>query len=285
MNTARQAVVDYATAQRKAIHDNLPGVRRGDADAVHDMRVAIRRLRSTLRTFRGLWDRPRSEKLRSELKWLGNRLGKVRDGQVVSAALTGAVHSEPPELVAGPVAARLQRRFAGETLPAQEHLRATLDGERFRSVLANLDALLLQRPAGRRRWVTRRPGKALRRAERLFARAEQSRPEHRDVALHEARKAYKRGRYAVEVFRSTGKPARRLAKRLSRLQDVLGEHHDTVILRGLLREEGMRAYGEGENAFTYGLLHGRQQETANRLLRELPKARRAVRKSAKANWN
>ena len=110
------AVLDYATAQRKAIHDTIPGVRAGDPDAIHDMRVAIRRLRSTLRTFRGLWDRPRSESLRSELKWFGTRLGRVRDGQVMSAALTDAVHSEPPELVAGPVAARLQRRLAGEPL-------------------------------------------------------------------------------------------------------------------------------------------------------------------------
>jgi CHAD domain-containing protein len=280
------AVLDYATAQRKAIHDNISGVREGDPDAIHDMRVAIRRLRSTLRTFRGLWDPARSEGLRSELKWLATRLGNVRDGQVMSAALNGAVHGEPPELVAGPVAARLQRRLAGETLPAQEALRETLDGPRFRSLLADLDALLLHRPAtGRRRWVTKRAGKALNRAERLFARAGQAKPENRDAALHEARKAYKRGRYAVEVFRPDRKPARRLAKRLSRLQDVLGEHHDTVVLRELLREEGMRAFGEGENAFTYGLLYGRQHETANRLLRKLSKARRAVRKSAKARWN
>ena len=125
-----KAVLDYATAQRTAIHDNLPAVRDGDPDAIHDMRVAIRRIRSTLRTFRGLWDRERSEGLRSELKWLGARLGKVRDGQVMSANLSGAVHSEPPELVAGPVAARLQRRLAGQTLPAQEELRETLE-EKF----------------------------------------------------------------------------------------------------------------------------------------------------------
>lgn len=281
-----KAVLDYATAQRKAIHDNLQAVRDGNPDAIHDMRVAIRRLRSTLRTFRGLWDRPRSESLRDELKWLAIRLGKVRDGQVMAAALAGAVHGEPPELVAGPVAARLQRRLAGETLPAQDDLRGTLDSARFRALLTDLDALLLRRPNQRpRRWVTKRAGKALTRAERLFAGAGRARPEKRDAALHEARKAYKRGRYAVEVFKPERKPARRLAKRLGRLQDVLGEHHDTVVLRELLREEGMRAYGEGENAFTYGLLHARQHEEANRLLRKLPKARQAVRKSAKTAWN
>jgi CHAD domain-containing protein len=280
------AVLDYATAQRKAISDNLPAVRDGDPDAIHDMRVAIRRLRSTLRTFRGLWNRPRSEALRGELKWLGLQLGKVRDGQVMSTALAGAVHREPPELVAGPVAARLQRRLAGETLPAQDDLNDTLDSARFQALVADLDALLLRRPNKRpRRWVTKQADKSLTRAERLFASAGRARPEDRDTALHEARKAYKRGRYAVEVFKPDRKPARLLAKRLGRLQDVLGEHHDTVVLRQLLREEGMRAYSEGENAFTYGLLHARQHEEANRLLGKLPKARKAVRRSAKAAWN
>jgi CHAD domain-containing protein len=274
-------VITYATAQRKAIHDNLPAIRDGDPDAIHDMRVAVRRLRSTLRTFRGLWDQRRSEALRDELKWLGNQLGRVRDGQVMSAALSGAVHSEPPELVAGPVAARLQRRLAGETLPAQEELREALDGERFRALLADLDTLLLRQPVDQpRRWVGKKAGRALTRAERLLDQAGRARPENRDAALHEARKAYKRGRYAVEVFQPGHKRARQLAKRLGELQDVLGAHHDTVVLRQLLREEGMRAYGEGENAFTYGLLYGRQHEAANRLLRKLPKVRRAVRKSA-----
>jgi CHAD domain-containing protein len=279
-------VLNYATAQRKAIHDNLPAVRDGDPDAIHDMRVAIRRLRSTLRTFRGLWDRRRAEALRDELKWLGIQLGKVRDGQVMSTTLAGAVHREPPELVAGPVAARLKRRLAGETLPAQEDLRDTLASNRFRALMTDLDALLLRKPNNRpRRWVTKRAGRALTRAERLLARADRTRPEQRDTALHEARKAYKRGRYAVEVFKPDRKSARRLAKRLGDLQDVLGEHHDTVVLRQLLREEGMRAFVEGENAFTYGLLHGRQHEEANRLLRKLPKARKAVQRSAKSAWN
>jgi CHAD domain-containing protein len=279
-------VLNYATAQRKAIHDNLPAVRDGDPDAIHDMRVAIRRLRSTLRTFRGLWDRRRAEALRDELKWLGIQLGKVRDGQVMSTTLAGAVHREPPELVAGPVAARLKRRLAGETLPAQEDLRDSLASNRFRALMTDLDALLLRKPNNRpRRWVTKRAGRALTRAERLLARADRTRPEQRDTALHEARKAYKRGRYAVEVFKPDRKSARRLAKRLGDLQDVLGEHHDTVVLRQLLREEGMRAFVEGENAFTYGLLHGRQHEEANRLLRKLPKARKAVQRSAKSAWN
>jgi CHAD domain-containing protein len=282
MNSTAQAVLDYATAQRTAIHQSLPGVRAGDETAVHDMRVAIRRLRSTLRTFRGFWEPRRSEKLRRDLKWLADQLGGVRDGHVMTGVLSDAVHAEPPELVAGPVAARLQRRLNGETLPAQEELITTLDSARFRALMADLDALLLRRPVTTDgRWVGRRARKALVKADNLYARADRAGPDQRDTALHEARKAYKRGRYAVEVFKDR-KPARKLAKSLGDLQDVLGAHHDTVVIRGLLREEGMRAYAEGENAFTYGLLHARQHEEAARLLDRLPKVRRAVRRQEKA---
>jgi len=278
VSNTRNAVLDYATAQRAAIHDNVQGVREGSPDAIHDMRVAVRRLRSTLRTFRGAWDPRRSEPVRGELKWLGECLGGVRDGQVMAAALADALRDEPPELVVGPVAARLQRRLAGQTLPAHEKLRDTLNGKRFRALMADLDALLLRRPKStKRRWVEKRTEKALARAGRLIAQADKAKPASRDAALHEARKAYKRGRYAVEMFKAEHKPARRLAKRLGELQDVLGAQHDTVVMRQLLREEGMRAFGEGENAFTYGLLHGRQHETATRLLEELRKVRKTSR--------
>jgi CHAD domain-containing protein len=281
MNATAQAVLDYATAQRTVINQTTEGVRSGDPDAVHDMRVAIRRLRSTLRTFRGYWDRPRAEKLRAELKWLADRLGSVRDGQVMAATLTAALQAEPPELVVGPVAARLQRRLAATTLPARERLQETIDDVRFRALLADLDALLLRRPQqGGGRRLRKRAGGSLARADRLLARADRTPPDRRDDALHEARKAYKRGRYAVEAAGS-GKASKRLAKRLGALQDLLGEQHDTVVLRSLLREEGMRAFAAGENAFTYGLLHARQQERSDELMRDLPRARKAAQKRAR----
>ncbi|MET0920825.1 MAG: CHAD domain-containing protein, partial [Acidimicrobiia bacterium] len=67
---------------RLIAHD--PGVRLGeDSEAVHQARVATRRLRSDLRTFRSVIDEQWSESLRAELKWLGERLGEVRDADVL----------------------------------------------------------------------------------------------------------------------------------------------------------------------------------------------------------
>jgi CHAD domain-containing protein len=85
----------------------------------------------------------------------------------------------------------------------------------------------------------------------------------RDSALHAARKAAKRARYAAEVASPVaGKPARKSAKAFKKVQSILGDQHDAVIATEALRDLAIRAYGAGENAFTYGLLHERLSERA-----------------------
>ena len=78
----------------------------------------------------------------------------------------------------------------------------------------------------------------------------------RDTALHEARKAAKHARYAAEVASPAfGMRARRLAKRVKKVQSVLGDHHDGVVTRATVRELGVQAHLAGENAFTFGVLY------------------------------
>ena len=117
-----------------------------------------------------------------------------------------------------------------------------------------------------------------------FARYQQAQ-DQLSGALHEARKAHKRARYAVEVLRPlAGGRARRLASRLTAVQDILGRHQDTVVARALLRELGMRAYLDGENGFSYGLLHARQAAAATRTLADLPRARRRAARRRVRRW-
>ena len=103
----------------------------------------------------------------------------------------------------------------------------------------------------------------------------------RDRALHDARKAYKRGRYAAEV---RGLETRRLVKRLKALQDVLGAHQDAVITRGVLREQAVRVYQGRDNTFTYGPLYGRQLAAANEAERKVPAAAEAARRRKLRRW-
>ncbi|MEH0843461.1 CYTH and CHAD domain-containing protein [Micromonospora sp. CPCC 205711] len=291
-DSAVAPVAEYARAQRDVLIANHPAARHGDQDAVHDMRVAVRRLRATLRTFRGLWDRSESEAVRAELRWLGAQLGPVRDAQVMAARLTDAVHAEPDELVLGPVVARITERFAADVATALDELGRAVDSDRYTALLTRLDRLL-ERPtadAADARWVSRRVRRAVTRAdERLDAALAGKRPvlagAEGDVALHEARKAYKAARYAVEVRQPAGgKAAAALVDRLKDLQDLLGAHQDSVITREVLRREALRAYADGENTFTYGLLHARQAAAAERDVPDLAAARDRARRGKVRRW-
>jgi CHAD domain-containing protein len=277
----------YVRAQIGAIRTNEAGVRRADPDAVHDMRVATRRLRSTLRTFRPLLDRDRTEPLRAELQWLGRRLGGVRDGQVMADRLATAVAALRPELVIGPVTARIRAVLAAETAEAHRRLTAALDGGRYAAMLESLDRLAADQLRHRRRprRLRRLARRALRRADRRLRAADDARPADRDARLHDARKAYKRARYAAEALVPlAGKPARRLGRRISALQDVLGAHQDVAVTGQRLRELGMRAHAGGDNAFTYGLLHGRQYSSDEYRLVGFGEARARVEKPKLRRW-
>jgi CHAD domain len=80
----------------------------------------------------------------------------------------------------------------------------------------------------------------------------------RDNALHAARKAAKRTRYAAEAAVPVGgKAAGRFAARMAKVQSVLGDHQDTIVGRRESRSLGIAAHLAGESAFTYGLFYGR----------------------------
>jgi len=285
---AWRLVADYARAQRDALVALDPAVRRDEPEAVHDFRVAARRLRSTLRTFRPLLPVDRSEPLREELRWLAGELGEVRDLEVITERLTDAVAAEPPELVVGPVAERITQRFTGRRDQARAAALASLDSDRYHRLLDDLDELLdggpQSRPVtGELRGLVR---KAVRRTERHLAGAVNgssgaaSSPD--EVALHEARKSAKRARYAVEVLApADGKRAGQLVDRLKDLQDVLGAHQDTVVAREVLQAEAAEAEAAGDSTFTFGLLHARQHEAAAGAVARLPAARRKVRTAVK----
>ena len=84
-------------------------VRRGLPDAVHQMRVAARRIRSGLKVFTPLVDPDWSEHLRSELQWVASTLGEIRDREVLEVRLLGPRPARRPESVdVGPAAAGTQ---------------------------------------------------------------------------------------------------------------------------------------------------------------------------------
>jgi CHAD domain-containing protein len=250
--------------------DNLlaqdPLVRADAHDAVHQMRVGCRRMRGVLAAFREVLDKDALEPLRDELRWLGEELGAARDAEVVRDRLRALVAEQPPELVLGPVDRRITETYSTRYSRAHERLLGELEGQRYFALLDALDALLVRPPLDDQAGEPAREiyrdelRRTYRRARRFRRAARAAEGAHREELLHEVRKAAKRARYAAEAATAVlGGSARRYGKAMKAVQEVLGELQDSVVTRQELRDLAVAAHLDGENAFTYGRLHGLEQ--------------------------
>lgn len=276
--SAAEEVLRYVDGQVRGMVDLDPAVRRGLPDAVHRMRVHCRRLRSVLRTSRAVLARGVTDPIRDELKWLGNELGAERDQEVLMERFGTRIGDLPRELVLGPVDARLRVWDVSRSSAARQRTLDALRSPRYLTLLDSLTGLTEQPPLGRK--AAHEPGKVLgkavlkefgRLAGRMEHALEPAPGTDRDIALHQARKAAKKTRYATEPARaSLGEPAKRLGRRVKDVQKVLGEHQDSVVARVTLRDLALAAHAAGETGFTWGLLYGQEKAVAERCERELP---------------
>ncbi len=271
-------------------------VRRDKPDAVHQMRVTVRRLRAALQSFTEVLPEKETRQLRGELKWLGGVLGAARDTEVLAGQLHAALAALPAELVIGPAQARVTTHFAPREASTRQGVLDALDSQRYRDLRSELARLInappltaaAAEPASRvLPWAVAR---AYRRTSRRVRRARQAPPGRAcDVALHEARKAAKRARYAAEAAapglgkKRRGK-ARRLAKRMKGVQSVLGAHQDAVIIRAEARDIGVHAHLAGENAFSFGLLHERAHHQVLACQQESRRAWRRASRGKSRGW-
>ena len=285
-STAGDVVLAYLRRHTDTLKALDPMVRLHERDAEHQMRVAGRRLRSTLRSFRHILAPEGTRDLAAELQWLGGVLGAARDGEVLDEHLQGGLRRAPVELRIGPVQARIHGHFASVRAAARTELLATLDSDRYFSLLDDLDSLLAEPPftaeAGKPAVDTlpEAARRARRQAKRRMRRAWRAAPgKARNEALHRARKSARRARYASEAMQpAIGEQGRWLARRMKKVQSVLGEHQDSVIAREVTRELGIAAHLAGENAFSYGLLYQQDACDAERLQ---ARARRVWKKASR----
>jgi CHAD domain-containing protein len=233
-NAGLEHVLTALRAQLQAIHAHERGARAGrDPEDLHEMRVAVRRLRAILRAGRAMFERKWTESLRDELQWLGTALGRVRDLDVLLASLQSRVKGLPA--IERRIGAILLGDIEKDCAKARDGLRSALAGPRYRRLLRRLDAALRRPPV-----VT--PDLSLqdvaaKEFEKLRS-AVKDLPEHPgDEDLHAVRIKVKRARYAAELVRETaGRPGERFLEQAKALQDVLGDHQDSVVLERRLRE-------------------------------------------------
>jgi CHAD domain-containing protein len=267
-------------------------VRRRQDEGVHKARVACRRLRSALATFRPLVDREVTDPIRDEIQWLGRCLSDARDAHVVRVRLRAMVDDEPRALVRGPVRRRLDTELGASEKDAWAVVDEVLSSQRYFDLLAALDRLVAdppwtdvaEQPAGdvlpqrvRKDW------KRLRKRMASLDDIDDARA--RQLQLHQVRKDAKRLRYAAEALEPVwGDAAEQLADAAHTITSHLGERQDTVMTRPVLLTLAAEADAAGESSLTWGLLHGREEQRAADLDRELAWVWAAASKKKLRRW-
>ena len=191
-----------------------PLVRERLPEGVHTMRVAIRRLRSLLATGRPFLTRSVTDPLRDELAWLADALGEVRDAEVRPSRLDESVDNLVEERPEVDWEAEQVRSALWSPLVEQHERALAALTTRCRATGTSCCSTGSVGSSPTRPGATRRPsgfaGAYLRRTQHELDRVDRRMeaaldpdhtPDERARALHEARKATKRARYAVEPLR------------------------------------------------------------------------------------
>ena len=255
-------VRSYLGRQVAEIERTEPIVRlhAGDDEAVHDLRVALRRSRSVLGTTKELFDEDWVSKLREELRWLAGELAGARDLDVLRAYLA----KEAPELT---------KLFDAPRQRAHTRAVEALESARYLDLLAALkrtepteaDAPLSKLAEGEFR--------------KLSKSVEALGDEPSDESLHKARIHAKKARYAAELVGEE-----KLVEALKRLQDALGAHQDAVVAEALIREAANSTNGS-DTAFLAGGIAERQKERREKALAAVPGAWKKLSKQGRKTWN
>jgi triphosphatase len=262
---------------------NEPGTRVGeDIEALHDMRVAARRLRAALQAFRP-WLSPRLERYRQELGWAASALGDVRDLDVQLERLGEWRTEDPAHAPALDAVQALleERRNAGRArmLAALNSRRYDLMVERFAGGLRRGSPRSLA-AAANQPVLAVAPDLLEKRYRRLRKLGDAITPASPAAAYHELRIEAKKVRYALEfVGPIYGKPATGFAARLTALQDLLGLHQDAEIAIDMIVEmakNSSRRLGP-ETLLALGGVSERYRVHAIELRAGFPKLYRAIR--------
>jgi CHAD domain-containing protein len=257
-DTPLDALRERLDAQLRAILANDPGTRLGrDPESLHDMRVAVRRTRALLRTAAPLFDNDVSP-FAEELRWLGEKLGAVRDLDVLIDRLLDESHGLD-ETETRALVRMLERRRAG----ARTSLLRAMAGKRYFALLDRFG----EEVAGLAPSETddSLEDLATDQLKKLRKRVRRTADDAPDDELHALRKRGKRVRYAFEL---AGDGA--VVKRAKAFQDALGEHQDSVVAEAALRE---LAEASPDRAIIAGRLIEREREE-----------RRDVRRTWRKTW-
>ncbi|MCM2551914.1 CHAD domain-containing protein [Burkholderia glumae] len=262
LSTQREALFVLGANVAAQWLGNDAGVRdSNDPEYVHQMRVALRRLRTLMRLFKDFADAAYRDAFAADMKWLGTQLGVVRDWDVcVSETLPGLAEADT-DIAEAPGWAATLDAAAQQRDVARSELRQAVASSRYARLVLGWIEWLCVLSLGSDADATRKQRRSLRRhaakrVEHLFARLYGA-PKLTSIdpaERHRVRIDAKRLRYALEFFASiTARSTRdKLLKRVSRLQGTLGDANDAQValhhLERLSAPAGQLGFARGYGA-------------------------------------
>ncbi|MGE5545339.1 MAG: CHAD domain-containing protein [Solirubrobacterales bacterium] len=282
-----EADIEYAfrAIARNCLHHLLANERSllatGDGEAVHQMRVALRRLRSAMKIFRSAVGGPELDHIKTGIAWLLGILGPARDAEVFVAEIIDPVvdaHADNPALAA------LRRHWLHTRRTDLEAATAAVADRRFTDLLLTLGAWVEAgdwRSTGDRA-VLGAPllpfatAQLAKRDRKLRSAAGRGIEELPAAELHQLRILGKQLRYAAEFFAPlfAGKDMRTFVATVSALQDALGQLND-IAVAGPRLANGMH---DGDIGWAAGMVLGWHAARRPALLDEAGRAWHRYRK-------
>jgi CHAD domain-containing protein len=291
--SSSQAFQAIARACLRQLTDNVPVLRQGDPEGLHQARVAVRRLLAAMSLFGELLRDDGTQTVKNELKWIMGEFGPAREMDVLTKKLAKTSDTQfwspdgtPKELEA------LGKELDGKRRHAFQRAQAAVASARFRRLLIDLTAwievgewLLTDDPliqaerdrpiiefaAGELEW---RWKKILKRGRKL----RELDPRRR----HKLRIQVKKTRYAAEFLAGVF-PSRKAERRrksflslIEPLQDCLGDLNDIVVDRQLAaklaarQKKGPRQ--TAQRAFAAGELAGQEEARVDAVLGDAEKS-------------
>jgi inorganic triphosphatase YgiF len=297
---ALRAIARACMAQLVA---NEHGTLARDAHALHQMRVAIRRLRAAISLFSAIVAGDDTERIKGELKWLSHALGPARDADVFIAEVLAPQRKAKPD---DPGIAWLLEEFEEARAAGYARGHEAIRSPRYRNLVIDalewIEAGQWTRTAGDLQRLQREQPVAPFAADELQRRHKKLRKSGKKLRRFDAEKRHelriraKKLRYAMEFF-AAAFPGKKSAKRrkaalsaLRSFQDALGALNDVATREKLAADVALKASatGNGEDArqraFATGLVLGTQEAHIPAMLDAAAHAHAKFRK-AKPFWS
>ena len=295
---AQSAFQTIAGACLHQLVANQPLMLDDDPEGLHQMRVALRRLRAAISLFSDMLPDPQTSALKTELKWITGELGPARELEVFVKRVVNPVADRKPDRPGVAVLSRELWQRREETL-ARAH--AAVESPRFRSLVLDTAAWIedgdwISNPEDPARMLRQRPiaeaaADQLNRRWKTILKKGKNLDELEPPLRHRLRIQAKKLRYAAEFFAGAFPRKKSMKRRkdfvasLAKLQDALGDLNDIAVHEELLgrlvdgKNAGGKARGSVEKAFAAGRLSGREEVRVASVLKEAERAYAAFAKA------